>query len=311
MATEKGWKITSLSPEMGGGKIPLPSARLKKSKYEKPLSRGPGLLTTLSAVLRLVRFEHALMFALSVFIAEVIASSGIPAFTLVLLISLMVPVLSEMAAFALNDLLDMRTDRINKKEGRPLVSGELTPNFALALAAVSLAGATVLSYLISMQIFILTLAINALALLYNAKLKDLPLAGNLYIAFTMGIPFLFGNLAVSPVLSAPNIFIALMGFLAGLAREIVKTCEDVEGDARARKSKTLPMLIGMKPSLWLAGIIYALFVLCSIVPFHLYLKVGIGFAVVLAADLIFGYSSLMLIFSRHRLSFLATSRKIT
>lgn len=271
----------------------------------------PGPLSKIPAAFRLVRFEHALMFALSVLVAEIIASQGIPAFTIPLILSLLVPIFSEMGAFAMNDLLDVETDRLNKKRERPLVSGELSEDFALILTVSSFALALACAFFVNWTIFLLTAALIFLAALYNFVLKDLPLVGNAYIAFTMGIPFIFGNYAVSPALEPVNIIIALLGFLAGLAREIVKSAEDIEGDKKARKSKTLPILIGMKPALWIAGLLYALFVFCSFLPYQSYLKIGIGFAIVLIADALFAYSAIVLVFSRHRTQFLRTSRNLS
>jgi 4-hydroxybenzoate polyprenyltransferase len=52
-----------------------------------------------------------------------------------------------------------------------------------------------------MNSFLISLVFNFLAVLYNYKLKDLPLIGNIYIALTMGIPFIFGALAISDSVS--------------------------------------------------------------------------------------------------------------
>ncbi len=60
---------------------------------------------------RLVRFEHAIMFA--VFIAEIITAGGLLLFTPIIIFSLLVPIFSEMGAFAMNDLIDIKIDKIN------------------------------------------------------------------------------------------------------------------------------------------------------------------------------------------------------
>lgn len=263
------------------------------------------------AAYRLVRFEHAVMFAAGVFIAEIIATGGIPPLTPMIIFSLLVPVFSEMGAFALNDVLDVQTDRLNRKVERPLVSGELSRRFALALTVVSFALALFFAWMVSPFIFMLALAINLLAVLYNAVLKDVALLGNVYIAATMAIPFIFGNYVVSGALNPANGLIAMLGFIAGLGREIAKTVEDVDGDRKGRRAKTLPMIIGSEKSLTIAGILYALFTLVSVVPYYLYLKIGPGFALVLAADAILAYSSAVLIFSRRKVPFLKVSRRMS
>lgn len=213
---------------------------------------------------KLVRIEHGLMFAAAVFIGEVIAGK-IPEAG-VLILSLLIPLFSEMGAFALNDYLDIETDKLNKRK-RPLVTGAVSPKFALWFSVFSLLFSTVLSYFISLPVFLLTLLLNLLAIAYNAKLKDLPLLGNAYIAFTMGIPFIFGNLVVSNILLTPNIILFFLGFMAGLAREIIKSVEDMRGDRLARASSTLPLVIGVKYSIAIAIALYILFIPVAYLPF--------------------------------------------
>lgn len=213
---------------------------------------------------RLVRIEHGLMFAAAVFIGEIIAGR-IPELP-ILILSLLIPLFSEMGAFALNDYLDIEADKLNKRK-RPLVTGTISPGFALWFSVFSLLFSTIIAYLISLPIFLLTLFLNLLAVAYNAKLKDLPLLGNTYIAFTMGIPFLFGNLVVSETLFVPNIVLFLLGFMAGFAREIIKSVEDMHGDKIARGSRTLPILIGEKYSVGIAILFYILFIPLTYVPF--------------------------------------------
>ncbi len=204
------------------------------------------------------------MFAAAVFIGEVIAGK-IPEAG-VLILSLLIPLFSEMGAFALNDYLDIETDKLNKRK-RPLVTGAVSPRFALWFSVFSLLFSTVLSYFISLPVFLLTLLLNLLAIAYNAKLKDLPLLGNAYIAFTMGIPFIFGNLVVSNILLTPNIILFFLGFMAGLAREVIKSVEDMRGDRLARASSTLPLVIGVKYSIAIAIALYILFIPVAYLPF--------------------------------------------
>ena len=236
---------------------------------------------------KLTRFEHAIMLAFAVLIAETIIFNGLPPFNMVLLLSLLVPLFSEMGSFALNDYFDIETDKVNKKKDRPLVNGSLTPQFALYFSMISLLGSILFAYFINQIAFLIALAFNLAAILYNWKLKDLPLIGNVYIALTMAIPFIFGNFVFSASLSIMAVVLAALGFVAGLAREIIKSVQDMEGDKKARKSKTLPIVIGKKPSLIIAIILYLAFVPLSILPFVLGLKTDTAAIVLVAiADMI-------------------------
>ena len=260
----------------------------------------------------LTRFEHAVMLALAVLIGEIILLGRIPEFTIPIILSLLVPMLSEIGSFSLNDYLDIESDRINKKEGRPLVKGTIAPSFALWLAITTLFLSTALSLFINIYAFAIVVAFNIAAILYNWKLKDLPLVGNIYIGFTMGIPFIFGNYVITSELSTLALLLAALGFVSGLAREIVKSAQDMEGDIIARSSKTLPILIGKANSLMAASLLYLIFLILTIVPFHFGLKLTILSApLVIIADLIILYIVFLLHKTNQTENILKKSRNLS
>jgi len=219
--------------------------------------------------LRLTRFEHAVLLALAVLIGETVVLGSLPdLLELAIILSLLVPVLSETASFALNDYFDIETDRINNRK-RPLVTGTISPRSALYFSFSAFILSTLFAFFINTPAFLVALAFNILAVLYNWKLKDLPLLGNIYIGLSMAIPFIFGNLVVHPqwLLPVPMV-LALLAFIAGVAREIIKSVQDMHGDVKARRSKTLPVIVGEKPSIAIASVLYLLFVPLSFAPFY-------------------------------------------
>ncbi len=219
--------------------------------------------------LKLTRFEHAILLALAVLIGETVALGALPDFLeAVIILSLLVPVFSEMASFSLNDYLDIETDRINNRK-RPLVTGTISPSFALYFSFFGFILSTLIAFFINMPAFVIAVLFNLLAILYNWRLKDLPLVGNIYIGLSMAIPFIFGNLVVHPqwLLPVPMV-LALLAFVAGVAREIVKSVQDMHGDVKARRSRTLPGILGEKPSLLIASVLYLLFIPLSFAPFY-------------------------------------------
>ncbi|NYZ76816.1 UbiA family prenyltransferase [Candidatus Micrarchaeota archaeon] len=232
--------------------------------------------------LKLTRFEHAVMLAFAVLIGETVVIGSFPLLTAAILLSLLVPVFSEMASFSLNDYLDIGTDKINNKK-RPLVTGTISPQFALYFSFFAFALSTMLAYFINTAVFAIAIAFNLLAILYNWKLKDLPLIGNIYIGLSMAIPFIFGNLVVYPWLLPIPIILALLAFVAGVAREIIKSVQDLEGDIKARRSKTLPVIIGEKQSILIASVLYILFIPLSFAPFYLGLSPNIYSILLIAA----------------------------
>jgi len=215
----------------------------------------------------LTRFEHALMLALAVLIGETIVLGAFPPIDRILALSLLVPIFSEMGSFSLNDYLDIETDRLNKRMDRPLVRGTITKGFALWFSILCLAASVIFAFFINANAFLIALIFGALAVAYDWKLKDLPLVGNVYIGFTMAIPFIFGNFVYSGVLLPIALALSALGFVAGLAREIIKSVQDMEGDLKARGSKTIPIVIGKGPSLAVASVLYLLFIPLSALPF--------------------------------------------
>jgi geranylgeranylglycerol-phosphate geranylgeranyltransferase len=252
----------------------------------------------LSELMKLTRIEHAIMLALAVIIGESVVLGKIPDPHLLILLSVLVPIFSEMGSFALNDYLDIEADRKNEMNDRPLVKGTISPGFAVWFSAIALFLSTILALFININAFAIALVFNALAVAYNWKLKDLPLLGNIYIGFSMSIPFIFGNFVVANSLHPVAGILALLGFVAGLAREIVKSVEDVEGDMKARGSRTLPIVIGRKPALAIASLLYLIFVPLTLLPFFDGLSAGIpALVLVSAADIGILYIAVRLIIS--------------
>jgi len=132
--------------------------------------------------------------------------------------------------YVTNDLYDIEADRINKPD-RPLPSGQISRRSACAVAAILAASAIALASLIDM--LALTAACFAIATLmgYNAWLKRTVLIGNLIIATLSGATLFVGGYTVGQL--RPLLWPSALVSLFILAREILKTIEDVPGDRRA------------------------------------------------------------------------------
>lgn len=262
------------------------------------------------AVLRLTRIEHSIMLVIAVLAAEMIAK-GLPSLP-ILVLSLITPIFISMAAFAINDYFDLKVDRINKKK-RPLVTGELRPVDAIYVTAASLMIGILASILINFDALIIALIFGALALLYSHRLKGVVLLGNAYIAFSMAIPFIFGNYVVSQTIGLNIILVSIMIFLSGMAREIHGTIRDLKGDSLARNLQTLPKSIGTGASAWAALLIYLVAIAISI---YLFLFVT-PFAQNLLFAFLIGIADLMLLYtgigfvSKHDQKFYGMARNIS
>jgi geranylgeranylglycerol-phosphate geranylgeranyltransferase len=226
-------------------------------------------MNKMKAVLKLTRIEHSIMLVIAVIAGEVIAlgANGIVPSALVIALSIITPVFVSMGSFAINDYYDVKADRANKRMDRPLVNGSLTRKGALQIALISFAIGVLASLFINAYAFVIALVFAVLAILYSYKLKDKLLVGNVYIAFSMVIPFIYGNYVVSTMLRANIVLISIIIFLAGAAREIHGMIRDYKGDATARKSENLLYHVGQNRSAQLAAVLYIEAIMVSIYMF--------------------------------------------
>jgi geranylgeranylglycerol-phosphate geranylgeranyltransferase len=223
--------------------------------------------------LKLTRAEHSFMLAIAVIAGEIITGKFPNLFIFIL--ALIPPILIGMASFAINDYFDINVDKKNKKNDRPLVSGKISPKSAFNLSLLMFVIGVALSAFINIYAFIISLIFAILAFLYSYKLKEMFLIGNIYIAFAMAIPFIYGDYVVSNALNTNILLISLIILLSGLAREIHGMIRDYKGDVTERHSKNLIFYIGTYKSgivaanLYLYSIILSIFLFFFKFPFYL------------------------------------------
>lgn len=206
------------------------------------------------------------------------------------------------AGNVLNDVLDIRTDRINHPD-RPLVQGSISIRQGRALSA----GLFVVGIAVVLPIVpefpavgvILAVAVGAL-LAYEFRFKARGVVGNLTVALLTGLVFLYGGAAAGDALvMAP---FAVMAFLATFSREVIKDMEDALGDTDRR---TLPRTHGMPFATGVARSAVAAAIVTSAVPFLWFVSIGtvagiMYLALVLLADAVFVVSVAYLPARLHR-----------
>ena len=222
----------------------------------------------LGAFLRLTRIEHSLLLVIAVLAAELIVGGRLPSDP-ILALSMITPIFISMGAFAINDYFDVEVDRMNKKN-RPLVKGEISRKSALYVSMISIIIGIGSSYFINLYCFVIAIFFGIFSLLYSYRLKELPFWGNAYIAFSMVIPFVYGDFVMSNMLFSSIVIISVIIFSSGLAREIHGTVRDYKGDTKVRNARTLPSVIGIQGSSLLALALYAVAIVLSA---YLFLKV--------------------------------------
>jgi geranylgeranylglycerol-phosphate geranylgeranyltransferase len=228
----------------------------------------------IKAVWQLMRLEHGVMIFIAILIGALIALGGGFPSVKNLLLTFCTALFLEASTFALNDYYDLEIDKRNKRMDRPLVRGDLKPKTALYLFGIFFPLGLVCSFFVNLTCFIIAIITAFLAVLYDTHMKKIKLVGNFYIAYVMAIPFIFGGVSVFDgfVLSFnvnPGIFvIALIAFLAGSGREIMKDVQDYVGD-RVKGVKSFPRYIGCRWSNIVAGLFFLLAVVLSFLPFFM------------------------------------------
>jgi len=263
----------------------------------------------IKAIWELMRLEHGVMIALGILVGSLVAlkGSGFPSFDKFIL-TFFTALFLEASTFALNDYYDLDIDKKNNRVDRPLVRGDLPPKSALILFFIFFPFGLICSFFVNTTCFIIALITALLAVLYDAKTKKIKLLGNFYIAYVMAIPFIFGGAAVitNETLSFdidPVIYIiALIAFIAGSGREIMKDVMDFEGD-REKGVRSFPKYIGTRKSNILAALFYIVSVVLSLLPFfnekfELYYLNYYYLAIVFVADTMLLSTSFHLIFKK-------------
>ncbi|PKG32568.1 geranylgeranylglycerol-phosphate geranylgeranyltransferase [Methanoregula sp.] len=210
----------------------------------------------------IIRPANAVMAGVAAVVAYFIATGTIIPAALLLLI---VVTLITAAGNVINDYFDADIDAVNRAD-RPIPSGQVSREAALWYA-VALFFSGIAVCLFTNWICIAFAVINSLLLaLYAARLKSMPLIGNIAVAYLSGSMFLFGG-AFAGMDGLIHLFpIAAMTFLAMMARELLKDAEDVEGD-KTGGAVTLPIRIGVKKTALAAVVFVVLSAIASTVPF--------------------------------------------
>ena len=260
------------------------------------------------ALWELMRLEHGVMIAIAIVVGALIAGRTLPVLDKFIL-TFFTALFLEGSTFALNDYYDIDIDKKNKRTDRPLVRGDISPKVALYLFIIFFPLGLILPYFINLTCFIIALITAVFAIIYDAYLKKLKLLGNFFIAYIMAIPFIFGGVSILKAnylainLSPAIIIVALIAFLAGVGREIMKDVMDFEGDSTIGV-KSFPCYIGTHKSNILASIFYILATLLSILPFFLknftfYYQNYYYLILIILTDTVLLLTSIQLIFKKN------------
>ncbi|MCE4608902.1 MAG: UbiA family prenyltransferase [Desulfurococcales archaeon] len=167
------------------------------------------------------------------------------------------------SAMVLNDIADIEIDKINAPN-RPLPSGIISIRQAFICYLVLVFIGIVASLRAGLDSLTVVVAAVIVSALYDLRLKVSGFMGNVAVAFSTSLPFLYAFTFTNNPNYTVLVFWAMV-FLSVLAREIVKDIADVEGD-KVKGVKSLPILVGERKAAFIAGMFNLLAVLLSPIP---------------------------------------------
>jgi geranylgeranylglycerol-phosphate geranylgeranyltransferase len=220
-------------------------------------------MSKLKAYYKLARPFNALSGAMAVFLGGYVAGTG--AWDKVLLAAI-VTFMVTASSNAHNDYLDIEIDKLNKPD-RPLPSGALSLNEAKWFFIITALVSVVVASFINPASFVLTILGNVLLFLYSWKLKSTVLLGNATVALVSAMSVIMGGVAAGNV--RPTLALALVIFVSIMAREILKTMADYEGDLK-EQCRTVATVWGKR----VAGIFF--YLLAALIPVVLLLPYLLG-----------------------------------
>jgi geranylgeranylglycerol-phosphate geranylgeranyltransferase len=224
---------------------------------------GVSIGTKIRACADLVRMDLALGAGFFLVAGEILATGGLPPLDQVLLGFSTLFFISGSANIS-NDYFDRDVDRINLPS-RPLPSGRISVRELWVLFFLFAAAGLVAAALLSPLVLALVAALWVLSILYNMKLKEYGIFGNLIVATCLGMIFIVAGIIAGNVNGVVLTFAAL-AFFFDLGEEIAGGALDMKGDM-ARSSHSIAKRYGRDAAMKAAGFMYVIFFLLTLVPF--------------------------------------------
>jgi geranylgeranylglycerol-phosphate geranylgeranyltransferase len=136
-----------------------------------------------------------------------------------------------------------------------------------------------------------------IGVLYNWRFKRTGFAGNLMVAVSVGMTFVFGGITVGRPLSVYAWWFGAVAFLMDLGEEIAADAMDIEGD-RLIGSASLAILYGRAFALRVSALIFGVLVAVSLVPFAMGVIPKIYLVPILTMDAVTLYAAIRLLDAR-------------
>ncbi|MBY9014785.1 MAG: geranylgeranylglycerol-phosphate geranylgeranyltransferase [Candidatus Lokiarchaeota archaeon] len=254
--------------------------------------------------IEITRPINCLMGALSVVIGLLNTRLNVPfdKVTINIILGVVTYIFIAASGMIINDIYDIEIDKINRPE-RPIPRGSISLKQAKELFFLFLGIGIILSYLNTL-IFSLTLINLALASFFGflgwiyAKWgKKSGFFGNIIVGVSFSIGLVYGAYLNSSIIPPYIFYFFITAFSLLVAREIIKGCEDIEGD-KNQGVKTLAIKVGIKASRNISVIFALLAVVFFILPIFTNILNIFLFFIFMAISLIeVGYTIVLMLIS--------------
>lgn len=224
------------------------------------------ILNKSKALLQLIRPELPLAAGVCVVVGQVVALGELPPLPTAAL-GFGLGVFLSSSAMVFNDYFDLEVDRINTPD-KPLPAGRITPSEAIAFGVLTAVIAWTLALLIHPVAFAACLVLWLLGYLYNWKLKEAGLWGNLIVSANVAMTFILGGVSVGQAGEPMLWTFGAIAFVFDLAEEIAGDAMDMQGD-RQRGSRSIAICFGRRVALRISGALFTAMIGLTLIPIFL------------------------------------------
>ena len=247
----------------------------------------------------ILRPINCLMGSLTVVIGLLNTRTGVPFERLLfnIILGVLTYFLIAGSGMVINDFYDLEIDRINKPN-RPIPRGSVSLKQAKILFiltyGIGVAIAVLHSFLFNLGFIniILAMFFGFIGWVYAKYGKKSGFPGNIIVSVSFSIGLIYGAVLNSLIIPSYIYFFFLTSFFLLISREVIKGCEDIEGDKK-ESVKTLAIKIGIKKATYISivfqilGIIFFVLPLCTeiinpiLFMFSMFFGVAVvGFAII-------------------------------
>lgn len=218
----------------------------------------------IKGLLKLLRFELPFSAGVCVVTGQLLALGEFTSIPLTIFGFLSVFLISA-SILVMNDYFDIETDKINAPH-RPIPSNLVSPDATLSFSLILLFAGLLLSYLISVTVFLISIVLAVIGFLYNRYFKKSGLPGNLMVSFSVGMTFIYGGASVGLPFHKMVLFFGLIAALIDLGEEIAADAMDIKGD-QLINSNSIAVMYGRSTAIMISVFIFFFVVMLSFIPF--------------------------------------------